>query len=145
MIEQLSIFMQNKEGHLSKVLRILSEDDINIQSLTISETGEYGIMRLIVSETEKAMAALKNSRVLCNITPVFAVSIPNRPGAMLQFVDLLSSKDLSIEYAYSYPSTNDAISVIVFKIDRKKWTNVEELLQNFENASLLDQKGLSKL
>ncbi len=145
MIEQLSVFMQNKEGHLQKVLKILSEDGINIRSLTISETGEYGIMRLIVNETEQALTALKNNRVLCNATPVFAVAIPNRPGAMLKFVDLLSSKELSIEYAYSYPSTDNTLSVIVFKMNRDKWTNAVELLQSLENATLLDQKSLLKL
>ena len=100
-IKQLSVFLENKSGRLAEVLRILGQAGINIYALTIADTSEYGILRLIVNDAEKAIEFLKQQEFTSNLTDVIAVLIDNHAGAYADIIQLLAESNLSIDYTYA--------------------------------------------
>lgn len=78
MIRQVSVFIQNREGRLSEMLKVLKAEDVNIRSLTIAETADYGVVRLILQNTDKGLEALREAHIMANETNVMAVEIPDR-------------------------------------------------------------------
>ena len=116
MIRQISVFIQNDSGRLAHVLKTLKEADINIRSLTIAETADYGIMRLILQDTDKGLKALKDAKIMANETNVMAVEIPDKPGGLSKLADLLADANIDIEYAYSFLPQNTSNAIIIFKV-----------------------------
>ena len=106
MINQVSVFIQNQEGKLGHVLRVLADADVNIRSLNIAETADYGILRLILQDTDKGMKALKDNGVMANITRVLAAEVPDRPGGLSSIVEALGEAKININYAYSFLPQN---------------------------------------
>lgn len=102
MIRQVSVFMQNQEGRLGRVLRTLADAGVNIRSLTIAETADFGLLRLILQDTDAGMAALKKAGFMANETKVLAVEVPDEPGGMADIVEVLGGADISVSYAYSF-------------------------------------------
>ncbi len=111
-IKQLSIFLENKSGRLTEVTEILGENDINISALSIADTAEYGILRLIVNDPDKAVAALKKSGFSVNLTQVIGLIVPHKPGSLTKALKILSSVNISIEYMYAYALDSKATVVI---------------------------------
>lgn len=144
MIRQVSVFIQNQEGRLAHVLRTLAEENINIRSLTIAETADYGIMRLILQDTEKGLAALKAGGVMANVTRVMAAEVPDTPGGLSQLVDKLTEGHVNIEYAYSFLPHKTDNAVIIFKIDDDDITTTEEILAGMDGVNLLTRSELLK-
>jgi hypothetical protein len=99
-IQQLSVFLENKSGRLAEVLRILGGAGINIYALTIADTSEYGILRLIVNDSQKAVEHLKRQEFTANLTDVIAVSINNEAGAYANIIQILADDKISIDYTY---------------------------------------------
>jgi len=116
-ISQLSVFVENKPGHLQKVLKVLADEDINIITLTIADTSDFGIIRMIVNETEKAERLLKEKNITCSLTDVLAVKIDNSPGALNKTIDAFSNNDVNIEYMYAFTSQKNNNPVMIFRID----------------------------
>ena len=109
-IKQISIFLENKSGRLTEVLSILGEEKIHIHALTIADTSEYGILRLIVSDLEKTVQILKAKTFAVSLTDVIAVSTPSEAGSFAKVLRSLSDANLSIEYMYAFKwSTNAAM------------------------------------
>jgi hypothetical protein len=100
-MKQLSVFLENKSGRLAEVLRILGEAGINIYALTIADTSEYGILRLIVNDSQKAVENLKQQEFTANLTDVIAVSIDNHAGAYANIIQILANNEISIDYTYA--------------------------------------------
>ena len=111
-IKQLSIFLENKSGRLTEVTEILGENDINISALSIADTAEYGILRLIVNNPDKAVEALKKSGFSVNLTKVIGLVVPHEPGSLTKALKILSGANISIEYMYAYAFDSKAIVVI---------------------------------
>ena len=116
-VTQLSVFLENRPGHLQNILRILSENNINITALTISETAEYGVVRMIVNDAEKAGVILKNNNITSKITEVLAIEIDDKPGSLYGVIDSFSRRDMNIEYMYAFPGKRDAKSIMIFRFD----------------------------
>jgi hypothetical protein len=110
-IRQLSIFLENKFGHLKEVLEVLSKENINITALTIADTSEYGILRLIVSEPAKAYEVLKD-RFSVSLTDVLALSVSHQAGSLAQVLKKFSEEKLGIEYMYAFSLGEKAIIVL---------------------------------
>lgn len=110
--KQLSIFLENKSGRLTEVTEVLAENGINLSALSIAENADFGILRGIVSEPDKAYTALKNNHFAVNITDVIGFSCPNIPGALAKVLRLLSDEGVFIEYMYSFAHGNTANVVI---------------------------------
>lgn len=111
-IKQLSIFLENKSGRLTEVLQTLGEEKINITALTIADTSEYGILRLVVSEPEKALQVLKERQFSANLTDVLSIATPSEAGSFARALRLLSDEGISIEYMYAFSMGKKAAIVM---------------------------------
>lgn len=107
-IKQLSVFLQNELGRLEEVTDILYKHDINISALSIAETAEYGVLRMIVSDIDKAAAALKEEDFSLKITDVICIETPDIPGELHRRLQLLSGKGINLSYMYGYSSGGTA-------------------------------------
>lgn len=138
MIRQVSVFIQNREGRLSEMLKVFKSKDINIRSLTIAETADYGVVRLILQNTDKGLEALKEAHIMANETDVMAVEIADRPGGMSDMVELLTDAGINIEYAYSFLPKNTSNAIIIFKIDADDVNKVKEVFSQEAHVNLLE-------
>ena len=116
-VTQLSVFMENKPGHLQGVLKALADANINIITLTIAETSDFGILRMIVSDVEKAKKALVDARFTSSATEVLAVELDDSPGSLLRAIEVFSKKGLNIEYMYAFTEKRGDKAVMIFRFD----------------------------
>ncbi|MEG1838049.1 MAG: amino acid-binding protein [Bacteroidaceae bacterium] len=110
--KQLSIFLENKPGRLTEVTDVLAKENINLSALCIAENADFGILRGIVSDPDKAYTALKAHHFAVNITDVVGINCPNVPGALAKVLNYLSEADVFIEYMYSF-ANNGSANVII--------------------------------
>ena len=110
--KHLSIFLENKSGRLTEVTEVLAKENINLSALCIAENADFGILRGIVSDPDKAYKALKDNHFAVNITDVVGISCPNVPGALAKVLGFLSAEGVFIEYMYSFANNNVANVVI---------------------------------
>lgn len=113
-IQQLSIFLENKTGHLSDVTTILGDANIDIRALSIADTSNFGILRLIVSDPQRAYEILTKANIMVSLTDVVAVAVDDQPGGFSKLAQLLASENINIEYLYVFASraTDRAFAVI---------------------------------
>ncbi len=116
-VEQISIFLENKPGGLAQVTRVLKEKDINIRALSLADTTDFGILRLIVDKVQEARDVLKNEGFTVGRTEVVAVEVPDRPGGLHIIVDALSSERINVEYMYAFVERSGENAVIIFRFD----------------------------
>lgn len=115
--EQISVFIENKSGRLAEVTRILGDAEINIRALSLADTSDFGILRLIVNDREKAKAVLKENGFTVSKTEVVAVEVPDRPGGLYQILRELDSETINVEYMYAFVERCGENAVIIFRFD----------------------------
>lgn len=115
MIQQITVFLENKEGRLAAMCRVLSDAGVDMSALTIAETAEYGLVRLIADKPQEALAALQAADYRAIATDVIAVQIDNTPGALTALLAQLDDMGVNVEYGYCF-SCNDDAAVDVFKV-----------------------------
>ena len=103
-IKQLSVFLENKPGALSAPCRLLAKADINIQTCSLADTREFGILRLIVEDTDKARRLLQRNGFAVKVTDVIALEVDDKPGGLAAILDALEGTGINVEYAYSLSS-----------------------------------------
>ena len=112
-MKQLSIFLENRAGRLSDALRILADSQINLLSLSLADTSEYGMLRLLVSEPEDALLAIRRAGMSATLTDVVAVALPHEVGALQKALTILCDAQINIEYMYAlYTGTKEAAIAI---------------------------------
>lgn len=111
-IHQLSIFLENKSGRLTEVLEVLGGDNIRVTALTVADTSEFGILRLIVSDPEKARTLLKKHAFTVNLTEVISVMAPNEAKHYAKVLKILSDLDISVEYTYAFSVGEKSIIIL---------------------------------
>lgn len=111
-IKQLTVFLQNESGRLEELTKILGEENINISALSIAETETYGVMRMIVSDAEKAMEALKKADFTVKTTDVISLECPDVPGALHESLKVLGEAGISVKYMYGYSNSGTARLII---------------------------------
>jgi hypothetical protein len=116
-VEQISIFIENKFGRLAEVTRILGDAGINIRTLSLADTSDFGILRLIVNDTEKAKAVLKERGFTVSKTEVVAVEIPDRPGGLADILQVLDEGGINVEYMYAFVERCGENAVMIFRFD----------------------------
>ena len=116
-IEQLSIFLENKAGRLAEVTEVLAAADINIRALSLADTSDFGILRLIVNDSEKAKTALKEAGFTVGLTHVVAVEVPHAPGGLNGFLQMLGKENINVEYMYAFLQQGDN-AVLIFRFNR---------------------------
>ncbi|HEX9024275.1 MAG TPA: ACT domain-containing protein [Geobacteraceae bacterium] len=116
-VEQISVFIENKSGRLAEIARILGEAGINIRALSLADTSDFGILRLIVNDREKAKTVLKENGFTVSKTEVVAVEVPDRPGGLYQILKKLESDAINVEYMYAFVERCGENAVIIFRFD----------------------------
>ncbi|MBC7360160.1 ACT domain protein [Desulfacinum infernum DSM 9756] len=116
-VEQISVFLENKAGRLAEVTRILSEAGVNIRALSLADTSDFGILRLIVNDNEKAKQALKAGGFTVGKTDVVAVEVEDRPGGLHRILDILRKAGINVEYMYAFVQQSGNNAVIIFRFD----------------------------
>lgn len=119
LIKQLSVFLQNKPGHLAKITQLLKDYDISIKGINVSEGNEFGILRLIVDDIYKAEHVLRHNDFLCKITNVLALEPEDRVGSFNEIFSALSIKGINISYIYSVIRPVNGDPVIIIKTSKQ--------------------------
>ena len=117
-IKQLSIFVENKPGRLSDVTHTLKDGNINIRAITTADSSDFGILRLIVDDTDKAIECLKKADYLVKVTNVIAVTAEDKPGGMASIMKTLYKANISVEYMYSaFLNPSDVTACLILRVD----------------------------
>ncbi len=117
-VKQISIFLENKSGRLAKVTKTLGEHGINIRALSIADTTDFGILRLIVSDPEQAWKVLKEQDFTVSATEIIAVQVPDHPGGLAGILQTLEDCQINIEYMYAFVGRSGADAVVVFRVEQ---------------------------
>ncbi len=121
-IKQISVFLENKSGRINEVTQALSRASINMHAFSMSETTDFGILRLVVSDVEKAVKVLQEAHFAVVLTDVVCISCDNTPGALAKIIDRLTAQDIFIEYMYAF-AQGDKANVVI------RPTNLERCLE----------------
>ncbi|KYH31883.1 MULTISPECIES: ACT domain-containing protein [Neomoorella] len=116
-IKQLSVFLENKSGRLAAVTRLLAGRGINIRALSIADTSDFGILRLIVNDPEQAYHALKEAGFTVSLTEVLGVEMPDRPGGLSNILSILEEAGINIEYLYAFIGKGDNGALVIFRVE----------------------------
>jgi hypothetical protein len=116
-VEQISIFIENKSGRLAEVCGILGEAGVNIRALSLADTSDFGILRLIVQDSETALKVLKEHRFTVNKTDVIGVEVPDSPGGLSTILRILDDNQVNVEYMYAFVERSGDNAVIIFRFD----------------------------
>lgn len=141
-INQLSVFIENKPGSLYEITNMLSEAGIDVRAMSIADTKDFGIMRLLVNDVKKAKKELADNGYIVSETPVFVAVIFDRPGGLKDIVKLLGDNDINIEYMYAFVtiSKQNAYAVLRVEDDEK----AEKILTE-NNVRMVTQEDIAKL
>lgn len=123
-LNQLSVFLENREGRLEQVLDTLKKENINIVSLSLADTSDYGMLRMIVSAPEKGRAALKAAGFTAMLTPVLAVKLSHQVGQLQILLSEICKAGINIEYTYALATGNDDASIVIKPADLEKSAEV---------------------
>ena len=116
-IRQISVFIENKQGKLSAVLRLLGDNSIDIRAMNIADTKDFGILRLIPNDTDKAAAILKDNGYAAAVTEVIAIDVDDTPGALAAALSVVDEGGASVEYMYASFSTSGSAAHIIIRAD----------------------------
>ena len=116
-VEQISVFLENKAGRLEEVTRILAEANINIRALSLADTSDFGILRLIVNNNDKAKEELKKAGFAVAKTEVAAVEVSDQPGGLHHILRILKKANVNVEYMYAFVQQSGANAVLIFRFD----------------------------
>ena len=125
-VNQISVFLENRNGQLAEITGLLAENKINLRAISIAETSDYGVLRLIAHDSEKATSVLLANGNIINMNPVTVVSVPDEPAGLSELLKLLSAGNISIEYMYSLFTHQNDKAYMVFRVT--DYDNFIELL-----------------
>ena len=137
-VRQISVFMENKVGPLAEISTLLAQHQINMRALSVAETQDFGILRIIVEEPEKAEQVLKDNQIIFRESSVLAVLMEDRPGSMAAVVDLLAQAGIPVEYAYAFITRQADNACLILKV--KEDEAAEALLEKEGVRSLSEQE-----
>jgi len=116
-VEQLSIFIENKEGRLAEVTAILRDANVNIRALSLADTTDFGVLRLIVDDNERAENALKKDGFKIGKTQVLAVEVMDEPGGLNKILDPFVENEVNLEYMYAFANPKSDNAIMIFRFD----------------------------
>ena len=135
-VKQVSVFLENKSGRLNEVTQILGDAGLNMSAFTIADTSDFGILRVIVSEPEKAKDLLKKNNFAVQITDVILVKTPNKAGGLAKMLNVLNAGNVFIEYMYAFSHSDETAVIVLRPTNLKKCYNI---LQNHQNDFLVQE------
>ncbi|MGV1097969.1 ACT domain-containing protein [Thiovibrio sp. JS02] len=128
-VKQIAIFLENKSGRLADISHTLAEHAINIRALSLADTADFGILRLVVNDTIKAQQVLKNNGFTVGITDVLAVEVPDKPGALDTILQVVCKAGLNVEYMYAFTQKSGESGMLLFRFDDQ-----DKAIQAFQKA-----------
>ncbi len=141
-IRQISVFIENRPGRLVEVVDILGKNSINLKALSLADSSDFGIARLIVKGTDDAVKVLKENGFTVSVTNILACLIDDKPGALANILTLLAKNDINIEYMYGFASPIQNKAVMVFKLSD---IDKAQDLFNQNNIELLSQEEIREI
>ena len=141
-VKQVSIFVENKEGRIKKAIDTLAKENINIRALSIADTTKYGILRLIVSDNEKAIAALEKDGFIVKENEVIILAVPDKPNGLNSTLAVFDEKGINLEYLYAFVSSKTDEAIVVMRLE-----NMEKAVDtlNESNIKILDEEDIKDL
>ncbi len=131
LIKQLSLFVENKPGSLNHICQILKDNDINISTLSLADTKQFGILRLLVREHDKARKAMEAAGLVVNVTDVLALPVSDHPGGLAELLRIFDARQISVEYMYAFTYGKEDSAVMVFRFE-----NPEEAEKALNDAGI---------
>ena len=116
-LKQISVFLENRKGRLWKALNVLSEAKINIRALSIADTSEFGILRMIVPQPNKAINILEENNFVVKINDVIAVAVPDEPGGLDRILGILNKSDINVEYLYAFVEKKGENAIVIIRTE----------------------------
>jgi len=141
-VEQIAVFLENKSGRLAEITKILAENDINIRALSVADTADFGILRLIVDKVDLAKEVLRAGGFTVGKTNVVAVEVPDRSGGLAGVLQAVNAAGLNVEYMYAFVNKSGANAVLIFRFD--EMDKAIEVLQQ-HNFTLLTGEEICAL
>lgn len=139
---QISIFLENKAGRLAHVTRVLGDAGINIRALSIADTSDFGILRVIVNDPDKAYRTLREAEFTVSETEVIAVQVPDSPGGLASVLEQMAEENLNIEYLYAFIGSSGNDALVIFKVE-----DIEKARDSFKarGINFLEEQDLYRL
>ena len=116
-INQISVFLENKPGQLAEFTRLLEENQIDMRALSIAETQDFGILRLIVDDPYKTVNVVKEAGYICAVTPVLAVELSDKPGSLVKLLTALGEGGINVEYSYAFIARKKDVAYMAFRVN----------------------------
>lgn len=138
-IQQLSIFVENKSGRLAEITQALAKAEIDIRAMSVADTSDFGILRLIVDKPEEAVNAFKEEGMTVSLTSVIAIGVQDKPGEFAKAVKVLSDNNIGVEYMYAFISREKGRAFVILRVDDEDRA-IEILKQN--NIQLLTSEEI---
>ena len=136
-IQQISVFLENRLGTLAEVLAILNNHQINIRAMSVAETADFGILRFIVNRPEEVAKVLREANIAVKITPVLTMVLDDNPGRLLEKIQNLSDAGISIEYFYAFAVVGSEKARIVIKVN--ELDKAQQLIGNHEQCQINEE------
>lgn len=131
LVKQISVFLENKSGRLADVTRTLADNNINICALSIADTTDFGVLRLIVNKPEEAEKILSENEFTVSCTNVIAIGVEDKPGGLAKALDVLQQNNISIEYMYAFVGKNGNEAFVILRVE-----NPDDAIRNLENCDI---------
>ena len=117
LIKQISVFVENKSGRLSDILNVIGKNGIDISALSIADTTDFGIVRMIVNDPDKAAEILKSNNLVVKVTDVIALAVADKPGGLAGEIEKLKNAGISIEYMYAFIGKSDKGALVIVRVE----------------------------
>jgi hypothetical protein len=126
-VVQLSVFLGNEEGRLAEVMGILAKANVNIRALSLADTADFGVLRIIVDKPQDAIDALRKAEIVVKTTDIIAVEVEDKPGGLSKVLDVFKNEKINIEYMYAFVEKKNDNAVLVFRVE-----NIEEAINKLK-------------
>ncbi len=141
-VKQVSIFLENRQGRLAAVTMVLGSNDINIRAFSVADTADFGVVRLIVNDPNRACDILRANGFMVTMTDVLAVEVPDKPGGLAYILEILQKARLNIEYLYAFVEKRSDNALVIFRLE-----DIDTALKVFQenNVCLAPSKEVYQL
>jgi hypothetical protein len=133
-VKQISVFLENRKGRLAEVTQTLAREKINIRALSLADTADFGVLRIIVNNPDRCLAALKAKAFVAQVTEVIAVEVEDAPGGLARILEVLDGDNVNVEYMYAYVEKSRDNAIVICRIDDRE-----------RALSVLEKNGITTL
>lgn len=142
LIKQISVFVENKSGRLSDILNVIGKNGIDISALSIADTTDFGIVRMIVNDPDKAAEILKSNNLVVKVTDVIALAVADKPGGLVGEIEKLKNAGISIEYMYAFIGKSDKGALVIVRVENPE--KALEVLKD-ENVTVVSPEEVYRM